>query len=62
MKKSFILHAENDGTEILVPANAFCGAFKCDECENTVILIGENRIEVKESIHEVQDLYEKTEE
>lgn len=61
-KKSFILHANSDGTEVLVPANAFCGAFKCVDCGNTVILMGEDRIEVKESIHEVQNLYEETEE
>ena len=62
MKKSFILHAENDEAEVLVPANAFRGAFKYNYRGNTVILMGEDRIEVKESIHEVQNLYEDTEE
>ena len=62
MKKSFILHANSDGTEVLVPAGAFCGAYKDDTDGITTILICDSKIAVRESIHEVQNLYEETEE
>lgn len=58
-KKSFIVHDLETNEEILISSAAFC--FATTENGVTLVDIGDTNFEVKETIKEVQSLYEETE-
>lgn len=58
-KKSFIVHEEATNEEVLIASATFCYAVVVDGV--TQICVGDGFCSVRETIQEVQSLYEETE-